>query len=365
MSQAMGGPMSDGQGPLTGETHNLVELRNVSMLFPVKEGILQRVRSHVHAMTNVSVSVRAGETLGLVGESGSGKSTLGRVALRLLDPTEGSVFYEGEEITDRAGKALDDYRRRVSVVFQDPYSSFDPLMPLRSSVGEPLDIHLKLSGKARTEKLNEMMDLVGLKPEHLERYPTELSGGQLQRMAMARAIAVDPSLIVLDEPVSSLDVSTQAQVINLLERLQRELGIAYLLIAHNPALVRHASDRIAVMYLGEIVEVGTADEVHRTPRHPYTQALLSAMMVPDPVVQQSRERIVLAGDIPNPSQPPSGCRFHTRCPYVMDICHTEVPPQFEVGTARVACHLHTSGPVLAGAPMSSLPLPVSAVATAE
>jgi oligopeptide transport system ATP-binding protein len=243
------------------------------------------------------------------------------------------------------------------VVFQDPYSSFDPLLPLRTSVGEPLEVHLDLDATARRGRLDELMNVVGLATEHLERYPSELSGGQLQRMAVARALASDPRLVVLDEPVSSLDVSTQAQVINLLTKLQAERGMSYLLIAHNPALVRHSSDRIAVMYLGEIVELGTAEEVYSAPRHPYTEALLSAMMVPDPDVQQSRQRIVLEGDIPNPAEPPPGCRFHTRCPYVMAVCRDEAPLSFVAGTATVRCHLHTSGPMLDGAPMASLPMP--------
>ncbi len=246
-------------------------------------------------------------------------------------------------------------RRNAQMVFQDPYSSFDPLSPMASSVAEPLAVHRSGSGEDRRARLEELAHLVGLGPQHLDRYPSELSGGQLQRMAVARALAIEPRFIVLDEPVSSLDVSTQAQVINLLEKLQQELGVAYLLIAHNPALVRHASDRIAVMYLGEIVELGPAESVYAAPRHPYTHALLSAVTVPDPDVQRTRRRIVLQGDVPNPADPPSGCRFHTRCPYVMDVCRTEVPPEFVAsdGTA-VRCHLHTSGPILAGAPVADL-----------
>jgi oligopeptide transport system ATP-binding protein len=332
----------------------LLELRSVTKTFPVREGILRRVRGHVHAVSDASLRIEPGETLGLVGESGSGKSTLGRLALRLLEPTAGDVFFEGQPIAEGSLSRL---RRHAQMVFQDPYSSFDPLMPIGASVGEPLDVHYHLSRTDRTARLHELVSLVGMAPEHLERYPRELSGGQLQRLAMARALAVDPRLVVLDEPVSSLDVSTQAQVINLLEKLQRELGVAYLFIAHNPALVRHASDHIAVMYLGEIVEMGTAEDVYTAPKHPYTQALLSAVMVPDPEVQRARRRIVLEGDVPNPAAPPPGCRFHTRCPYAMDICKTEVPPAFVTpGGTRVHCHLHTSGPKLAGAPISTLTL---------
>ena len=330
----------------------LIELRSVTKTFPVREGVLRRVKGHVHAVTDASFSMWAGETLGLVGESGSGKSTLGRLALRLIDPTAGEIFFEGQPLAD---KSLGRLRRNAQMVFQDPYSSFDPLSPVGASVGEPLDVHFKLSRAERSARLDELMSLVGMSPEHLERYPNELSGGQLQRLAMARALAVDPKLVVLDEPVSSLDVSTQAQVINLLEKLQRELGVAYLFIAHNPALVRHASDHIAVMYLGEIVEFGSAEDVYSSALHPYTQALLSAVLVPDPEVQRTRRRIVLEGDVPNPTAPPPGCRFHTRCPYVMDVCRTEVPPAFVAPSgSTVRCHLHTTGPTLAGAPVATL-----------
>ena len=297
-------------------TDTLLEMRSVTKLFPVREGVLRRVRGHVHTVSAASVTIQPGETLGLVGESGSGKSTLGRLALRLLEPTSGDVFFEGEPI---AKGSLGRLRRHAQMVFQDPYSSFDPLLPIGTSVGEPLDVHFDLSRTERTDRLHELVSLVGMSPEHLERYPRELSGGQLQRLAMARALAVDPKLVVLDEPVSSLDVSTQAQVINLLEKLQRELGVAYLFIAHNPALVRHASDHIAVMYLGEIVEVGTAEDVYTAPKHPYTQALLSAVVVPDPEVQRNRRRIVLEGDVPNPAAPPPGCRFHSPMP-IFDGC---------------------------------------------
>jgi oligopeptide/dipeptide ABC transporter ATP-binding protein len=339
----------------------LLELRGVSKLFPVRQGILQRVRAHVHAMTDVTLTINAGETLGLVGESGSGKSTLGRVALRLIAPSSGSVVYRNEDVTGAGKTEIRRLRRNAQMVFQDPYSSFDPLLPVGRSVAEPLDVHLKLKPAERSARLNDLVALVGMSPAHLERYPRELSGGQLQRMAMARALAINPLLVVLDEPVSSLDVSTQAQVINLLEQLQRELGVAYLLIAHNPALVRHASDRIAVMYLGEVVEVGTAEAVYSAPKHPYTQALLSAVTVPDPDEQRSRRRIVLQGDVPNPTDPPPGCRFHTRCPYTMDVCRTETPSAFLTpdGTT-VHCHLHTNGPLLAGRPVSTLGIPESA-----
>lgn len=346
-------------GPGTGISQRpLLELRNVTKAFPVRHGVMRRVRAHVQAVTEVDVQVFPGETLGLVGESGSGKSTLGRLGLRLLDPTSGSVHYEGTDVTNRHGAALRPMRASAQTVFQDPFSAFNPLLPLRVSVGEPLEVHQHLGLEERMTRLRELIPLVGLAPSHLDRYPRELSGGQLQRMAIARALAVSPRLVVLDEPVSALDVSTQAQVINLLEELQSSLGVAYLFIAHNPALVRHASDRIAVMYLGEIVEIGGAGNVTDAPKHPYTQALLSAVTVPDPDAQRSRKRIVLAGDIPNPADPPSGCRFHTRCPHVMDMCRTENPLPFIApdGTS-VRCHLHTAGPRLAGRPVADLGMP--------
>jgi len=338
-------------------TAPLLEVRSITKTFPVREGILRRVRAHVHAVSDASLTIRFGETVGLVGESGSGKSTFGRLALRLIEPTSGDVVFEGQPVDgDAPTRQL---RRHAQMVFQDPYSSFDPLLPTGVSVAEPLQVHMRLSAKERTERLHELVALVGLSPEHLDRYPRELSGGQLQRLAMARALAVNPKLIVLDEPVSSLDVSTQAQVINLLERLRRELGVAYLLIAHNPALVHHSSDRIAVMYLGEIVELGAAEDVYGAPKHPYTQALLSAVMIPDPEAQRARRRIVLEGDVPNPADPPPGCRFHTRCPYAMDVCRTEPPEPFVTPTGTVVrCHLHTTGPRLGGAPISAvMPMP--------
>jgi oligopeptide/dipeptide ABC transporter ATP-binding protein len=323
----------------------IVELDDVSKLFGVREGILRRVRRHVHAVSHVTLAVRPGETVGLVGESGSGKSTLGRLALRLIEPSEGTIRLHGEDVTTAKGKDTRPLRRQTQMVFQDPYSSFDPLLPVGRSVGEPFDVHTDLSASARAAGLEELVRQVGLSPEHLTRYPRELSGGQLQRLAIARAIAVDPGLVVLDEPVSSLDVSTQAQVINLLESLQKALGVAYLFIAHNPALVHHASDRIAVMYLGEIVELGSASAVHDRPQHPYTQALLSAVPVPDPRRQRRSDRIVLEGDIPDPTDPPGGCRFHTRCPHVMDVCRATPPPltTTDEGT-EVRCHLHRPDP---------------------
>lgn len=323
----------------------LLELAEVSKTFPVREGILRRVRRHVHAVSGVSLTLRAGETLGVVGESGSGKSTLGRVALRLLEPTSGTIRYEGRDVTRARRSELRSLRRDGQMVFQNPYSSFNPLSPVGKSVEEPLEVHTSLSPGARRDRLEELVSLVGLSPVHLARYPSELSGGQLQRLGLARALALHPRFVVLDEPVSSLDVSTQAQMINVLGDVQRELGVSYLLIAHNPALVRHASDRIAVMYLGEIVEIGDAGTVYATPRHPYTQALLSAVPVADPDKAHARSRIVLTGGIPDATRPPSGCRFHTRCPQAMEICARQAPaPTVEADGRQVRCHLYSDPP---------------------
>lgn len=335
----------------------LLHLDGVTKRFPVRSGLLRRVTGWVDAVHDVDLAIGAGETVGLVGESGSGKSTLGRVAIGLLAPTAGTVRYAGQPVVSRTGQATGPAARGIQMVFQDPYSSFDPRLTLARSVGEPIDVHLRLDGPARRRRLEELVEMVGMRPDHLDRYPRELSGGQLQRLSIARALAADPQLVVLDEPVSSLDVSHQAQVLNLLEQLQRDTGVSYLLIAHNPALVRHASERMAVMYLGEIVESGPAGEVHDNPRHPYTQALLSAVAIPE-VRDDRPPRIILRGDIPNPTDPPPGCRFHTRCPYAMDVCAVERPePTVTATGVTVRCHLHTSGPVLGGAPVSVLPRP--------
>jgi len=348
-----------GNGAAGGEP--LVRLRDVTMLFPVRAGVLQRVKGHVRAVDGVSVDIMPGETLGLVGESGSGKSTLGRVAIRLLEPTKGTVHFDGRDITKLKPSAVRPMRRDMQMVFQDPYSSLDPLTQVGQSVAEPLETHDSMSRAERETRVAELLSMVGLPAEHLHRYPRELSGGQLQRLSIARALTVNPRLIVLDEPVSALDVSTQAQVINLLEELQQNLKLTYLLIAHNPSLVRHASDHIAVMYLGRVVEQGGSDDVYLRPKHPYTRSLLSAIPVADPLVQRERRRIVLEGDIPSPTNPPSGCRFHTRCPWVMDVCHTVDPEGYVTPDGSVVhCHLHTTGPTLAGETVLSLPMPKGA-----
>jgi oligopeptide transport system ATP-binding protein len=330
-------------------TAALLEGRGIVKHFPIRRGVLRRTVGHVRAVDGVDLTVAPGSTVGLVGESGSGKSTLGRVLLRLLEPTAGTIAFDGRDITKVSERQMRGVRRGMQVVFQDPFSSFDPLATIADSLAEPMRNYLDLDKQAREDRVGELLTTVRLDPHHRNRYPREFSGGQLQRVAIARALALSPKLLVLDEPVSSLDVSIQADVINLLDDLQRELGLAYLFIAHDLALVRHVSERIAVMYLGQIVEEGPAGEVYERPKHPYTEALLSAIPVADPTVQRGRERIVLQGDVPSPAAPPAGCRFHTRCRYAFEPCRTIDPPAFVTpdGTT-VTCHLHTDGPRLGG-----------------
>ena len=327
----------------------LLETRKLEKLFPIERGLRRRLQGHVRAVDGVDLVVPRATTIGLVGESGSGKSTLGRLVLRLLEPTSGQVLFEGTDITQLQGRALRELRRNFQIVFQDPYSSFDSTATMLDSLREPMRAHLELDAQAQADRAAELLEIVGMSPDYLTRYPYELSGGQLQRAGVARALSVDPKLLVLDEPVSSLDVSTQAQVINLFADLQERLHLAMLFIAHDLSIVRHVSQRIAVMYLGRIVEDGPATEVYERPKHPYTEALLSAIPVPNPIRQRERRRIILEGDIPSPANPPSGCRFHTRCPYAMDICRVEDPAPFRTSDGTtVFCHLHTSGPKLEG-----------------
>ncbi len=320
----------------------VLQFENVSKLFPVRSPLMRRVTGRVRAVDGTSLEVRAGETVGLVGESGSGKSTLGRLGLRLLEPTAGRIVLAGRDITRLSPGQLRPLRRDIQMIFQDPYSSLDPHAPIAASIGEPLQVHLGIRGAERDRLVGEALDKVRLSRSYLERYPHEFSGGQLQRIALARALAVHPKIIVADEPCSSLDVSIQAQVLGLLQDLQRDLGIAYLFISHDLSVVNHVSDRIAVMYLGRIVESGPTDEIINRPRHPYTQALLSAVPVPDPTVAR-RHRLALTGEPPSPARLPTGCRFQTRCPQVMDVCRTDDPPpvESESGTT-VFCHLYTS-----------------------
>ena len=339
----------------------LLELRDVEMDFPIRSLLLRRTIGHTRAVDGIDLRLDRGETLGLVGESGSGKSTTGRIALGLLQPTKGQVLVEGNDVTHQDRKAGLAMRRRLQFVFQDPYSSLDPYTPVGDSIAEPLRTHKIGDRDSRRARVVELLERVGLREEISTRYPREFSGGQLQRIAIARALALDPQLIVLDEPVSSLDVSTQADVVNLLAQLQADLGVAYLFIAHDLAVVDHVSTRIAVMYLGKVVELGLASAVVNQPKHPYTLALLSAVPGRDEAALADRPRIVLTGDLPSPLAKPRGCTFHTRCPFVMPICREVVPPPFTAPDgSEVRCHLHTEGPVLAGASVAQVPIPEGA-----
>jgi oligopeptide/dipeptide ABC transporter ATP-binding protein len=352
----MTSPIAPSPSPSLDPGKSLVELRGLKIYFPVRSGIRHNVTGHVHAVDDVDLDIRSGETLGVVGESGSGKSTIGRGVLGLVRATAGTVQFDGRDIADLPREEMRSLRRHMQMVFQDPYSAFDPMARLGHSVAEPLSTHFGLSVDDSREQITQLMARVSLPEEFLDRYPRELSGGQLQRLSIVRALTLRPQLIVLDEPVSALDVSTQAQVINLLEELRYEFHLTYLLIAHNPGLVHHASDRIAVMYLGRIVERGGADDVFRRPKHPYTYSLLSAIPVANPLVRP--QRIVLAGDIPSPINPPDGCRFHPRCPWAMDICRTVDPEAYRSPDGSIVhCHLHTSGPTLAGRSVRDLPIP--------
>lgn len=324
----------------------LLEVAGLTKHFPVKRGAFGFVSGHVRAVDGVDFELRAGETLAIVGESGCGKSTVGRLVLRLLEPTAGSVRFEGEDLLALSDSAMRARRQRLQVIFQDPYASLNPRMTVGAMLAEPLMLHgLAGTDAARRARVGELLDLVGLRPDHARRYPHEFSGGQRQRLAIARALAVEPKLIVADEPVSALDVSIQAQVVNLLEDLQDELGLTYVLIAHDLSVVRHVSDRVAVMYLGRIMEIGDAASVYGRPMHPYTVALLSAVPVPDPTRVGKRERILLTGDVPSPLNPPAACRFHTRCWKAQEICGVETPPMVELEPGhQVACHFPENQP---------------------
>ena len=313
----------------------LIEVEDLKQYFPIKTGFFKT--TPLKAVDGVSFNIKPGETLGLVGESGCGKTTVGRTILRLYEPTSGTVKFDGEEITD---KNMSEYRKHMQMVFQDPYSSLNPRMTVEDIIGEPLDVHKLYSNKAeRREKILGLMELVGLNAEHATRYAHEFSGGQRQRIGIARALAVNPQFIVCDEAVSALDVSIQAQVINMFEDLQEKLGVAYLFIAHDLLVVRHISNRIAVMYLGKVVEIGDADEVYDHPIHPYTESLLSAVPIPDPITAKQSQRIVLSGDVPSPMNMPTGCAFRTRCRYATDKCAEICPSLADKGGGHmVACH---------------------------
>ncbi len=327
----------------TSQNDVLLTVSNLKMHFPITRGIiLQRQVGSIKAVDGITFDLMRGETLGLVGESGCGKSTTGRAILQLYEPTDGEVVFEGQDLTNINSGELRRMRRRMQMIFQDPYASLNPRMTVGSIVGEPLEVH-KIGGSRREQqqRVQELLEIVGLNPYFINRYPHEFSGGQRQRIGVARALAVNPSFIVCDEPISALDVSIQAQVINLLEDLQSEMGLTYLFIAHDLSVVRHISDRIAVMYLGKIVELADREVLYENPLHPYTQALLSAVPIPDPQVEKKRQRIILEGDVPSPAEPPTGCNFNTRCPQVMDICHQYEPSFTDVGDGhRVACFLY-------------------------
>ncbi len=321
----------------------LLEVRNLQKHFPVRGGLLRRIVAHVRAVDGVSFTLESGRTLGLVGESGCGKSTLGRAILQLQRPTGGEVILEGTELTTLGPRRLLEMRREMQIIFQDPFASLSPRRTVAQTIREPLDVHGIGSASERDGKVEELLQVVGMRPQVMDRYPHEFSGGQRQRIGIARALALNPKLIVADEPVSALDVSVRAQVLNLIAKLQREHGIAFLFISHDLSVVEHVSDHVGVMYLGKLVEMAPAKEIYRDPRHPYTQALLSAVPVPDP--KRKSKRIVLTGDVPSPMNPPPGCPFHKRCPKVMDVCSKVAPPVVDVGTAarphRVACHLYS------------------------
>lgn len=318
----------------------ILRVENLKMYFPIRTGFLQRHVGDIKAVDDVSFFIYKGETLGLVGESGCGKTTTGRTINRLYTPTGGRVSFDGMDIMDLEGKELRKMRRKMQMIFQDPYASLNPRMSVLAIVGEPLTVHRINGGKGRKDRVAELMELVGLNAGLMNRYPHEFSGGQRQRIGLARALALNPELIICDEPISALDVSIQAQVVNVLEELQERLGLTYLFIAHDLSMVRHISDRTAVMYLGKVVELADKEELYNQPLHPYTQALLSAVPVPDPVAERERQRIILMGDVPSPANPPNGCNFHPRCPQAQHVCQELEPEWREASPSHwVACHL--------------------------
>lgn len=314
----------------------LVEIKDLCKYFEERQGFKKQ---NLKAVNHVSFEIRKGETLGLVGESGCGKSTLGRTVLRMIQPTSGSIIYEGKDITGLSKKEMFPYRKKMGMIFQDPFSSLDPKLKIGQIIKEPMEIHSMYTAKEREEKVTELLETVGLMPDHKNRYPSEFSGGQRQRIVIARALALNPEFIVCDEPISALDVSIQAQIMNLLEKIQAERKISYLFIAHDLSMVNHISHRIGVMYLGNLVEIGPADEIYQNPMHPYTKALLSAEPIPDPKMARKKESVLLEGEVPSPLNPPKGCPFVTRCTHAMNRCKEENPEWKEIAGRRVSCHL--------------------------
>ena len=326
--------------PRAADAEVLLSVENLRMHFPVYKGVIRRKVGVIKAVDGISFDIRRGETLGLVGESGCGKTTAGRSILRLYDVTGGRILFDGRDITALSGEQLRRIRPRMQMIFQDPQASLNPRMTVSSIIAEPLDEHHAATGEAKQQRVRELLDAVGMNPRFANRYPHEFSGGQRQRIGIARALALNPDFIVCDEPIAALDVSIQAQVVNLLEDLQDKLGLTYLFISHDLSMVRHIADRVSVMYLGKVVELASRDALYSDPKHPYTKALLSAVPIPNPKIEAARSRIILTGDVPNPANPPSGCRFCTRCPIAEEKCHSVEPELRELaGGHRVACHL--------------------------
>ena len=320
---------------------NLVEVKNLSKFFKTKKAIFSKNKGYLKAVDDVSLHIKKGETLGLVGESGCGKTTFGRTLLKLYNPTNGNVLYNNVDIGALSSKELLTYRKKMQMIFQDPYASLNPRLTVGDIIGESLEIHNICSGTEKDERIKYFLEKVGLHPSHISRYPHEFSGGQRQRIGIARALAVEPEFIVCDEPISALDVSIQAQIVNMLEDLQKDLGLTYLFIAHDLSMVKHISNRVGIMYLGKLVEISDSNEVYKNPLHPYTQALLSSIPIPDPNKSKEKKRIILEGDIPSPIDPPPGCRFKTRCRYAKMICSEVQPELKEISKGHtVACHLY-------------------------